>query len=84
VTTKQRNLQEFYRRRSPAPGQSNQEKKQMFLVTAWALACAGILLFGAAFVAGSAGIALAEIVSVMFSYVLVSAGLLFTMYKMRY
>ena len=56
----------------------------MFLVTAWALACAGILLFGAAFVAGSAGIALAEIVSVMFAYVLVSAGLLFTMYKMRY
>jgi hypothetical protein len=56
----------------------------MFLITAWALVCAGILLGGLAFVAGSAGIAVVEIVSVMFSYALVSAGLLFTMYKMRY
>ena len=56
----------------------------MFLITAWALACAGILLCGAALVAGSAGMALVEILGVMFSYVLVSAGLLFTMYKMRY
>jgi hypothetical protein len=56
----------------------------MFLVTAWVLACAGILLCGVAFVAGSAGMALLEIVSVVFSYVLVSGGLLFTMYKMRY
>jgi hypothetical protein len=58
--------------------------KPMFLITAWALGCAGILLCGVAFVAGSAGMALLEIVSVVFSYVLVSGGLLFTMYKMRY
>jgi hypothetical protein len=61
------------------PGKSN-----TFVAAAWILACAGIVLCPMAFVAWSAGIAsLVEIFGLILSYLLISSGLLFTLYDMR-
>jgi hypothetical protein len=55
-----------------------------FVAAAWILVCAGISLCGMAVVAWSAGImSLVEIFGLILSYLLVSSGLLFTLYQMR-
>jgi hypothetical protein len=62
-----------------SPGKSN-----TFVAAAWILACAGIALCPMAFVAWSAGVvSLFEIFGLILSYLLVSSGLLFTLYEMR-
>ena len=62
-----------------SPGKSN-----TFVAAAWILVCAGMLLCGMAFVAWSAGVvSLIEIFGLILSYMLVSSGLLFTLYEMR-
>lgn len=62
-----------------SPGKSNT------LVTAtWILVCSGISLGGMAFVAWWAGVVSAvEVFGLSLSYLLVSSGLLFTLYEMR-
>ena len=62
-----------------SPGKSN-----TFLVAAWILVCLGISLCGMAFVAWSADVvSLIQIFGLMLCYLLVSSGLLFTLYEMR-
>jgi len=62
-----------------SPGKSN-----TFVAAACILVCAGIFLCPMAFVAWSAGVvSLIEIVGLVLSYLLVSSGLLFTLYELR-
>lgn len=62
-----------------SPGKSN-----TFIAAAWILVCGGILLCGMACVAWSAGVlSMVEIFGLMLSYLLISSGLLFTLYEMR-
>ena len=62
-----------------SPGKSN-----MFVTAAWILVCGGILLCGMATVAWSAGVvSLVEISGLILSYLLISSGLLFTLYEMQ-
>jgi hypothetical protein len=62
-----------------SPGKSN-----TFVAAVWILVCAGICLCPMAFVAWSAGVvSLVEILGLILSYLLVSSGLLFTLYELR-
>jgi hypothetical protein len=63
---------------------SSSENSNTLVAAAWILGCVGMLLCGMAFVAWSAGVAgLVEIFGLMVSYLLVSSGLLVTLYEMR-
>lgn len=55
-----------------------------FITAAWIFVCAGILLCGLAAVVSSAGLATGlEVATGLFSYALVSSGLLYTLYKLH-
>ena len=63
---------------------SSSENSNTLVAAAWILGCAGMLLCGMAFVAWSAGVvSLVEIFGLVVSYLLVSSGLLWTLYEMR-
>ena len=63
---------------------SSSEKSNTLVTAAWILACTGMLLCGMAFVAWTAGVvSLVEIFGLIVSYLLVSSGLLLTLYEMR-
>ena len=54
-----------------------------FVAAAWIFICVGILLCGAAAVVLSAGVASElQIVTGLFSYALISSGLLYTLHRM--
>jgi hypothetical protein len=62
-----------------SPGKSN-----TLVAAAWILVCAGMLLCGMGFVAWSAGVvSLTQIFGFSLSYLLISSGLLFTLYELR-
>ena len=63
---------------------SSSEKSNTLVAAAWILACVGMLLCGMAFVAWSSSVVSpVEVFGLMLSYLLVSSGLLLTLYKMQ-
>jgi len=63
---------------------SSSEKSNTLVAAAWILSCAGMLLCGMAFVAWSASVVSpVEVFGLILSYLLVSSGLLVTLYEMR-
>jgi hypothetical protein len=60
------------------------EKSNTLVAAAWILVCVGMLLCGMAFVGWSASVVSpVEVFGLMLSYLLVSSGLLLTLYKMQ-